>query len=119
MTRPPFPSPHVAPGIAALLGGLLCTLLAALLGVAKARPRDCTGTMACVLRAEAAIDLELEPAVEWVAVPAPWRNGIWRVKPRRGAFMAQRPRSSGPRAARVRAPPCPVIPCEDWRTGMA
>ena len=72
-----------------------------------------------VLRAEAEIDLETEPYVEWVAVPVPWRNGFWWVKPRGSAFMAACPCRCGPRAARVRAPPCGFAPLGDWRTGMA
>ena len=67
-------------GIAARLGGMLAALLYALLGwgrrgQTRARAESLEGVLAPVLAAEAAIDLEFEPYVEWEAVPAPWRNG--------------------------------------------
>lgn len=83
MTQPPAHSPHAAQDIAAVLGGMLCALLAALLGLVRfggvgaraARPDGYNGVMAGVLRAAADADFEAEPEVEWIAVPAPWRAG--------------------------------------------
>ena len=81
MTRPPSHPQAAAPGIAAVLGGMLCALLAALLGSAGTRrPGNAlSGAMAGVLRAiqdaDDAIDGEPEEYVEWIAVPAPWRAG--------------------------------------------
>ncbi len=87
MTRLPAPPLDDARRIAALIGALLAALLAALLGLARpARARAplmTEGTLTGVLCAMAAIDFETEPYVEWVAVPAPWRNG--RLLPRRHA----------------------------------
>lgn len=106
MTRADETAPNAAYGIAATIGVMLCALLAALLGVAKGRPRaggfigtsaeagsaTYTGVMEVVLRAAAEIDFEVEPYVEWIAVPAPWRNG--RLLPKRHARM---PRAGAPR----------------------
>ena len=85
MSRPTTLSPDDARRIAALIGELLFALLAALLGAGRggargapcrvAEPGELEGVMAGVLRAAADADMTLEPYVEWVAVPAPWRNG--------------------------------------------
>ena len=87
MTQPPAPPLSPLQGIAAVIGAMLCALLAALLGLARARPRATLRpalmetTALGAAEAAASIVLELEPWVEWVAVPAPWRNG--RLLPRR------------------------------------
>ena len=106
MTRPPSHPPCAAPGIVAVIGDMLCVLLAALLGVAGARPRAVAlpGVMVGVLRAAAEADMAMEPEVEWVAVPAPWRAGQgWGAKcarPRKLArpFLGARGRGRGPPA---------------------
>ncbi len=121
MSRLPAPPPIAAPGIAALCA-LLLALLAALLGGrrrAAALPGELEGSLDGVLSALAEIDLETEPYVEWVAVPVPWRNGFWWVKPRGSAHMAASPLRCGPRAARVRAPPWLLVRFGGWITGMA
>ncbi|MCX7384314.1 MAG: hypothetical protein NT133_23490 [Alphaproteobacteria bacterium] len=125
MTRPPVTTrPDATGSIAAILGGMLGALLAALLGVARlgamggARPVDAelSGVMAAVLRAEADAEMTGESWIEWVAVPAPWRNG--RLLPRR--HEARRVRSRGVRpAARMRGPPVRCSAIRDARTGMA
>ena len=76
MTRPPRPSLDAASCFATLLGGMLCVLLAALLGVAWLRSRGNTRSevMAAVLPVPEEVDWEIEEWVEWVAVPAPWRS---------------------------------------------
>ena len=128
MTPPPAHRPDLPGSIAALLGGMLYALLAALLGVAgrgavrmgvrDTRPQadEYEGVLACVLRAEADADFTYEPWVEWVAVPAPWRNG--RLLPRR--HVARRVRRSGVRpVARMRGPPVRFLTSRVERTGMA
>lgn len=94
MTRATEHAPNAANGIAATIGGMLYALLAALLGVARVRPRAAayTGVMEVALRAAAAAEFETEPYVEWIAVPAPWRNG--RLLPKR---HARTPRADAPR----------------------
>ena len=81
MTRPSSPSLDAATGLAALIGGMVWALLAAVLGWTRKRAgeraRDVArpGMTVVVLQAETAIDFGYEEYVEWVAVPAPWRNG--------------------------------------------
>ncbi len=79
MTRAPTPSTQPTYGMAAIIGGVLCVLLYAVLRLAlrraAGRGEELEGTVALVLEAEAGIDFDFEPYVEWVAVPAPWRNG--------------------------------------------
>ena len=125
MTRLPTPRPDAADSIAAMLGDLLFALLAALLGVARRRALARAGggldlgdddVISAVLRAEAEAELFYEPWVEWIAVPAPWRNG--RLLPRR--HEPRRVRQRGVRiAARMRGPPLCQITRRDERTGMA
>ena len=108
MTRLPRHSPDATPGIAAIIGALLCVLLAALFGGRRRRDgRSLDGTIAAVLRAEeeAAEDL-FEEWVEWVAVPAPWRAGQGRFRTR--FLLRARPRGlwwDPWLGARGRAPP--------------
>ena len=89
MTRPSSPSLDAATGLAALIGGMVWALLAAVLGWTRKRAgeraRDVArpGMTVVVLQAETAIDFGYEEYVEWVAVPAPWRNG--RLLPKRHA----------------------------------
>lgn len=127
MTRPPAPRPDVAPGILAI-GELLFALLAALLGLARAQPRAAGSGAAgvwvaiSVRRADTASgawadqpeDWTLEPAVEWIAVPAPWRAGRllppWVSRPYCVAEPRLCPRGRGPPMA-ARCAPAP--------TGMA
>ena len=80
------PAPH---GIAALIGGMLGAWLYALLGWLRGgraawSAHALEGTLAPVLVAQAEISFETEPYVEWIAVPAPWRNG--RLLPKRHAW---------------------------------
>ncbi|MCX7383254.1 MAG: hypothetical protein NT133_17985 [Alphaproteobacteria bacterium] len=123
MNRLPPHCPDAAHGIAAMLGGMLCALLSAMLGLAGLRPArraaGLEGVMALVLEAEAAALLELEPVVEWECVPAPWRNG--RLLPARHAralgvalpCRRERPPVLG------RGPPWASFNDRAWRTGMA
>ena len=125
MNSPPSHPLNDAPGFAALLGAWLFALLAALLGVARRRALARAGggldlgdddVISAVLRAEAEAELFYEPWVEWIAVPAPWRNG--RLLPRR--HEPRRVRQRGVRiAARMRGPPLCQITRRDERTGMA
>ncbi len=123
MTYPPAHRPDLPGSIAAMLGGMLCALLAALLGVARRRvvrarrmDAEFSDLLGPVLRAEAEADFTYEPWVEWVAVPAPWRNG--RLLPRRHA--AKRVRRHGVRPlARMRGPPVRFLTSRVERTGMA
>ncbi len=97
---------------------MLYALLAALLGrwPVRAREVDYAGALGTVLRAEAEADFTYEPWVEWVAVPAPWRNG--RLLPRR--HEAGRVWTSGAQpVARMRGPPAGFFTSRDERTGMA
>ena len=101
------PAPH---GIAALIGGMLGAWLYALLGWLRGKhevweAHELEGTLAPVLVAQAGISFETEPYVEWVAVPAPWRNG--RLLPKRHARVpgAQTPAHGVRLAALVRGPP--------------
>ncbi|MCX7384030.1 MAG: hypothetical protein NT133_22010 [Alphaproteobacteria bacterium] len=107
MTRPPPHPLDDAPGIAAILGGMLFALLAALLGGARARRRALavTGVMAAVPLEP--VELDYEPWVEWVAVPAPWRacQGIGRSCPRLHGPTGP----CGAMQTAVRGPPCPVF----------
>ena len=113
MTSPPTRPPHdrAEAGIAALLGALLWALLAALLGRARVRARaadmDYRGVTVVVLCALAAAAAVPEPYVEWIAVPAPWRNG--RLLPRAHARRWRSgARCRGRRAgAPARGPPWP------------
>ena len=127
MTRLPAPRPDATDRIAAVLAGLLA-LLAALMGVAGRRgvrmgaigvgphEDEYAGVMACVRRAEAEAEFGYEPWVEWVAVPAPWRNG--RLLPRRHAARRLRPCGVRP-VARMRGPPVRVHSSRPERTGIA
>lgn len=122
MRRPP-PHPHaLTHGIAALIGGMLGALLYALLGlarrdIARHRSEALGGTAPAALMAGTAIDLALEPIVEWVCVPAPWRAGQllpWRhARTPRLAWCGERP------AVRTRGPPAPAFTSRALRTGMA
>ncbi|MCX7381563.1 MAG: hypothetical protein NT133_09150 [Alphaproteobacteria bacterium] len=107
MTRPPRPSLDAASGIAALLGGMLFVLLAALLGAARAKSRGVARSqvMAAVLPAPQEMDWEVEEWVEWVAVPAPWRarDGARRHHARKPP-AGRRAHARRP-AARGRGPP--------------
>ena len=123
MSRPPAPSLDAAPGmtlrgIAAVIGVvLLCVLLAALLGLAgRRRALLASSAMETVLGAEADADMTWEPWLEWVAVPAPWRNG--RLLPRRHAARRVRQRGVRP-CARMRGPPGLIASFQWVRTGMA
>ena len=111
-----------------MIGGMLGALLAALLGVAvlgvlrlaagrgSSREEELPSVLDGVLRAEADAEFAYEPWVEWVAVPAPWRNG--RLLPRRHA--ARRVRRCGVRpVARMRGPPGRFHISRAERTGMA
>ena len=110
MTDTPTHPPCAAPSIVAVIGAMLRVLLAALFGVAGARQRALArpGVMTVVLLAEAEAEMTLEPYVEWVAVPAPWRNG--RLLPKRHARVpgAQMPAHGVRLAALVRGPPLAV-----------
>ncbi len=116
-----FPGGSIPGGIAAGFG-MLCALLAALLGLAVTRPRAMAdaGTMGLVIRTVA--DAEVAPVeewVEWIAVPAPWRagQGVGRSCARVRGAGAPRPRQI--RARRGRGPPWrPPSPCTE-QTGMA
>ena len=123
MTRPPHLSPHAAHGMPASLGGLLWALLCALLGWARlpARPRldSLEGTLAPVLAAGAAIVLELEPYVEWEAVPAPWRNGQLLPARHARALSVPLPWRFVPAWVLGRGPPWGDFTRVAWRTGMA
>ena len=113
------PAPH---GIAALIGGMLGALLYALLGWLRGEREaweghELEGTLAPVLVAQAEISFETEPYVEWVAVPAPWRNGrLLPPRHARGVALVLR-------VARLRVlgrgPPWGDFRFIAWRTGMA
>ncbi len=106
---PPRPT-LTAPGIAAILGGLLRVLLAALLGGVRGGRHALayTGVMEAAPEAE---DLAYEPYVEWIAVPAPWRAGQGiRLWCRRGP---SRPRHALRPVVRERGPPVPRISSTD------
>ncbi|MCX7382112.1 MAG: hypothetical protein NT133_11980 [Alphaproteobacteria bacterium] len=121
MTPAPTHPWTAANGIAALMGGMLRALLAALLGVARARPRAVTapGMTSVVLRAAADAEMATEPYVEWVAVPAPWRAG--RLLPGRHARAPEADSSdSGVRfGALVHGPPGGFSMFGGLRTGNA
>ena len=121
MSRPPALLTAPTPGIAALIGEMLGALLYAVFGWMRrrrtgVRAEPLEGTLAAVLEAEAAISFEVEPYVEWVAVPAPWRNG--RLLPRRHEAKRVRPCGVRP-VARMRGPPAGLLTSGDERTGMA
>ena len=115
MSRPTALVPDDAPGMAAILGGLLLALLAALLGRARARRHALayTGVMAAAPEPD---DLAYEPYVEWIAVPAPWRAGqgigVFRRRPA-WPWLAEPP------VARMRGPPVANFALFDLLTGMA
>ncbi len=122
MTPPPALPRDAAPGLAAILGSLLCALLAALLGVARVRPRagDDAGVMAMVARCAAEAEEPLfEEWVEWIAVPAPWRatQGLWRYCAR--AWGGWSPRPGLWRGKRGRGPPARHFALCTASTGMA
>ncbi|MCX7383174.1 MAG: hypothetical protein NT133_17585, partial [Alphaproteobacteria bacterium] len=116
MTRAPKTAPDAVLGIHAVIGGMLCALLAALPDVARVRPRAAayTGVMEVALRAAAEIDIEVEPYVEWIAVPAPWRATQGAAR-RRGRAMESR--GSGVRAGFGMGPPGRGPPV--WRPSFA
>ncbi len=125
MRRPA--DPVLAPaqhGIAALIGGILGALLYALLGWLRRedgswRAHELEGTLAPVLVAQAEISFETEPYVEWVAVPAPWRNGrLLPVRHARALGMALGVRCVRP-CVLGRGPPWGDFRFEGLRTGMA
>ena len=121
MTRPPRPSLDAASGLAALLGGMLFVLLAALLGAARAKSRGVARSqvMAAVLPAPQEMDWEVEEWVEWIAVPAPWRS----LDGARRHHARKRPAGSrgdaGRPAARERGPPRRLALSDASRTGIA
>ena len=86
------------------LAVLLRVLLGALFGGGEVRRqrghRGLDGSIAAPI-----VLPEAELWEEWVAVPAPWRNGRWAVPPRLRAHCAARPCRPAPYAAPVRAPP--------------
>ncbi|MCX7383951.1 MAG: hypothetical protein NT133_21615, partial [Alphaproteobacteria bacterium] len=108
MTLAPAHHPDAAPSLAAAIGALLCTLLAALLGVAgRGAMRVRAGDLACdglIAAGQPLLEAEWEPEVEWIAVPAPWRatQGAVRRYARVSQANAPCPRQPG---APVRAPP--------------
>lgn len=120
MTSPPAHPLSQLQGIAAVIGAMLYALLSVLLGIARARPRvmlrsELMTTTALEAAEEAAcIDITLEPWVEWVAVPAPWRNG--RLLPRRheAGRTAMAPRQGVRLAARGRGPPGHLLAFSGW-----
>ncbi len=123
MTRLPRNFPEAPPGLAAIIGALLCVLLAALLRGRRGR-RDAIsldGTVAAVLRAEADAAEDLfEEWVEWVAVPAPWRAGQGRFRTR--FLLRARPRGLWAEAWLVAfgpGPPGRHATNSGWITGMA
>ncbi len=114
MNPVPAHRPNAMPRIVAAIDALLCTLLAALLGAAgrgavRARPRD----LACgvlIAAGQPLFEAELEPEVEWVMVPAPWRatQGAVRTCGRIAQSNAPSPARPG---TPVRAPPaCHTLP---------
>ena len=111
MPRPSTHPLHAAQDIAAVLGAMICALLAALFGPAGTRARGRAerfpDVMTGVLRAMDEAEFAYEPEVEWVMVPAPWRNG--RLLPRAHArrlvaFELLRARPG----ALVHGPPAPL-----------
>ena len=94
MSPAPTHPPDAARDIAAFIGGMLWALLAALLGRARARPREdgYLGVMALVERAALAAEIETPCWEEWVAVPAPWRAT-------QGVRLRARARVDAPRRA--------------------
>ena len=123
MTRPPAPRPDATGSIAALIGVMLGALLAALFGMPRrgamrvpAADLGYADVLGPVLRAEAEAEMSFEPWVEWVAVPAPWRNG--RLLPRRHEARRLRRRGVRP-AARMRGPPGRFHIFRVERTGKA
>ncbi|MCX7383792.1 MAG: hypothetical protein NT133_20775 [Alphaproteobacteria bacterium] len=118
MSTPPLHRPHACAEdrIAALLGGMLWALLAALLGGARRRraadaAMEQRGVTVVVLRALADAEAIAEPYVEWVAVPAPWRAG--RLLPQIPTLIGLtgvRCRGLGA-CLPARGPPATVLPC--------
>ncbi len=106
MPQAPTPSPNAAHGLAAIIGTMLRALLAALLGAASARRRALTrpGVTVVVLHAALAADMQAEPEVEWVAVPAPWRAGQLLPQDNRARRAITPHRALGP-GTLARAPP--------------
>ena len=88
MSQPTAHSLHAAP-VLAILVAILRALLASLMGrpVVRRRAVLLAGVAAEGLRAEAIAEeaLAQEEWVEWVLVPANWRNGFWWVPPFTGA----------------------------------
>ena len=116
MNQPPAHSPHTAP-VLAILVAILRALLASLMGRPAVRRRGAllAGVAAEGLRAEAIAEDALAPEewVEWVLVPANWRNGFWWVPPFTGARAhpwagAATARHGLAAESRTRAPPGPL-----------
>ena len=92
----------------AVLAVLLRALLGGLAGAAARRDhRSLEGSMNAGAAALEDIDLDPYDDVEWIAVPVPWRNGFWWVKPRMRWQCAAAPSRRAPYSVPVRAPPCP------------
>ena len=105
--------------IATLIGGMLGALLAALLGVARRGAMPALpSVLVRVLHAAAEAEMETQEEVEWVAVPAPWRNG--QLLPRyTGAPTAHR-LSRAPRPGTlVNGPPAGPLTHNTEPTGIA
>ena len=123
MPRPTVPAPQPTNGIAALIGEMLAELLYALFGLAlrraARRAAALEGTLTAVLEAEAAAGFETEPYVEWVAVPAPWRNGKL-LRPWHGrALSIPLPCRFRRRGAFGRGPPARALTSGRQQTGTA
>ncbi len=124
MSLPPALLTEPTPGIAALIGEMLGALLYAVFGWmrrngAGTRAAALEGTLAAVLEAEAAISFEVEPYVEWVAVPAPWRNGRLLPARHRRALSVALPWRFVPAWVVGRGPPWAGFRFGAWGTGMA
>ncbi len=94
--------------VIAALGGILRALLAALFGPAAGlrNRHDHRALHGCIITPPAPEDSVA--CEEWIAVPAPWRAGIWPVPPRIRAHRAPAPCDAPRRAEHVRAPPAPI-----------
>ncbi len=122
-----LPSKH-APGITALLGGMLGVMLYAVLcpmwawarrSGAYSRATQLEGVVAAVLEAESAITLELEPIEEWEWRPAPWRAGHLLPARHRRALAIPLPCRKLRLCAVGRGPPSRASLSASLLTGMA